>query len=98
MPNFASQMRTAFSSMILNTGSNSPGDELMTFSTSERPSAAPAIGEIVGAPTQFIEQPRVLDGDDGLGGEVRDQRYLLFGEWARFLAIDRERPDQFVLL
>ena len=24
----------------------------------------------VGALTQFVEQPRVLDGDDGLGGEV----------------------------
>ena len=28
-------------------------------------------GEIVGALAQFAEQPRVLDGDHGLGGEVR---------------------------
>ena len=35
LPNFASQMRVAFSSIALNTGSSSPGDELMTFSTSE---------------------------------------------------------------
>ena len=34
-PNLASQMRTAFSSMASNTGSNSPGDELMTLRTSE---------------------------------------------------------------
>ena len=27
-------------------------------------------GEIVGALAQLVEQPRVLDGDDGLGGEV----------------------------
>jgi len=26
---------------------------------------------------QFVEQPRVLDGDDGSGGEVLDQRDLL---------------------
>ena len=40
---------------------------------------------------QFVEQPRVLDGDDGLGGEVRDQRDLLVGEGANFLAVDGER-------
>ena len=28
------------------------------------------LAEIVGALAQFVEQPRVLDGDDGLGGEV----------------------------
>jgi hypothetical protein len=31
----ASQMRTAFSSMAWNTGSSSPGDELMTLKTSD---------------------------------------------------------------
>ena len=35
MPNLASQMRVAFSSMALNTGSSSPGELEMTFSTSE---------------------------------------------------------------
>ena len=34
MPNFASQMRVAFSSIAWNTGSSSPGDELMTRNTS----------------------------------------------------------------
>ena len=29
---------------------------------------------------QLVEQPRVLDGDDGLGCEVRDQLDLLVGE------------------
>ena len=33
-PNLASQMRVAFASMAWNTGSKSPGDELMTRSTS----------------------------------------------------------------
>ena len=27
-------------------------------------------GEIVGALAQLVEQPRILDGDDGLSGEV----------------------------
>ena len=30
--------------------------------------------------SQFVEQPRVLDGDNGLGGEVLDQRDLFVGE------------------
>jgi hypothetical protein len=28
--------------------------------------------EIVGGIAQFVEQPRVLDGDDGLGCEILD--------------------------
>ena len=35
MPNLASQMRTAFASMAWNTGSSSPGELLMTRSTSD---------------------------------------------------------------
>ena len=35
MPNLASQMRVAFSSMAWNTGSSSPGELEMTCSTSE---------------------------------------------------------------
>ena len=34
-PNLASQIRTAFASMAWNTGPSSPGDELMTRSTSD---------------------------------------------------------------
>ena len=45
-------------------------------------------GEIVGALTQFVEQPRVLDGDDGLGGEVLHQLDLPVGEGSDFLAVD----------
>ena len=43
-------------------------------------------GEVDGALAQFIEQPRVLDGDDGLSGEVLDQRDLLVGEGSNLLA------------
>ena len=56
------------------------------------------LAEVVGALAQFVEQPRVLDGDDGLGGEVRDQLDLLVGEGTDFLAIDSDDADQFVLL
>ena len=40
-------------------------------------SAAPRLGQIVGAPAQFVEQSCVLDGDDGLRREILDQLYLL---------------------
>ena len=46
--------------------SSSPGDELMTLSTSEV--AVCCSSDLA----QFVEQPRVLDGDHGLGGEVRN--------------------------
>ena len=45
---------------------------------------------------QFVEQARVLDGDDGLVGEVLDQCDLLVGKRTNLLAIDREGADQFV--
>ena len=35
MPNLASQRRAAFSSIVSNTGSRSPGERLMTLSTSD---------------------------------------------------------------
>ena len=47
---------------------------------------------------QFVEQPRVLDGDDSLGGKILYQRDLLVGEGADFLAIHGECADQFVVL
>ena len=42
---------------------------------------------------QFVEQPRVLDGDDGLSGEVRHQLDLLVGERPYLLAIDDDGPE-----
>ena len=50
--------------------------------------------EIIGALAQFIKQPRVLDGDDGLGGEVRDKLDLLLSERTDFLAVDGDETDQ----
>jgi hypothetical protein len=45
------------------------------------------------AKAQFIEQPRVLDGDDGLGGEVGDQPDLLVGKRPNLLAEDADGAD-----
>ena len=47
---------------------------------------------------QLVEQPRVLDGDDGLRGEVCDQLDLLVGERAHLLPVDADCADQLVLL
>ena len=64
-------MRTAFSSIALKTGSNSPGELLMTLQHLRgRGLLLQRLAQIVGALTQFVEQPRVLDGDDGLRREV----------------------------
>ena len=79
MPNFASQIRTAFSSMASKTGSSSPGELEMTWSTSEVAVCCLAVNS-----AQLVEQAGVLDGDDGLGGEVLDQLDLLVGERAHF--------------
>ena len=71
-------MRVAFSSMALNTGSNSPGELEMTLSTSEVAVCCSSDSEqIVGALAQLVEQPRVLDGDHRLRGEVLKQFDLL---------------------
>ena len=71
----------------------------MTFSTSRgRGLLLQRFAEIVGALAQLVEQPRVLDGDDGLGGEVLHQLDLLVGERPDLLAIDDDSADQLVVL
>ena len=47
---------------------------------------------------QLVEQPGVLDGDDGLRGEILHQRDLLIGERPHLLAVDSDPPDQLVVL
>ena len=49
-------------------------------------------------PAEFAEQPRVLDGDDGLGGEVLHQFDLFVCEGTNLLAIDGESADQLIFL
>ena len=47
---------------------------------------------------QLVEQPRVLDGDDGLGSEVLYQSYLFISERPNFSAVDCDRADHLALL
>src|SRR5262249_40374927 len=47
---------------------------------------------------QLVEQAAILDGDDGLVGEVRHQLDLLVGEWANLLAIDGDHAKQRIFL
>jgi hypothetical protein len=54
--------------------------------------------EIVGALAQLGEQAGVLDGDDGLLGEIAHQFDLLVGERTDFLAVDRNSSDELILL
>ena len=50
------------------------------------------------AGAQFAEQPRVLDGDDGLVGEILHQRDLLVGKRPDFLPVDDDAADQYIVL
>src|SRR5262249_47611653 len=47
---------------------------------------------------QLVEQARVLDGNDGLGGETRDQLDLFFGKRPHLSTIDDDGPDRFIVL
>src|SRR6478672_9077376 len=47
---------------------------------------------------QFVEQTRILDGDDGLAREALDQLDLLVGEGSNLLTIDGNCANQLVLL
>src|SRR5262249_56637086 len=48
------------------------------------------LSEVVRALAQFVEQPRILDGDNGLSGEVRYQLDLLVGERPHLLAVNAD--------
>src|SRR5215510_15937678 len=50
-------------------------------------------GEIVGALAQFVKQSRVLNGDNGLIGEILDQLDLLVSEWLHFRARQSQNAD-----
>src|SRR6516164_5231399 len=59
MPNLAPQTRVAFSSIAWNTGSNSPGEELMICSTSDRNGELVPIGP---AEIPHMDRPAVDNG------------------------------------
>src|SRR6202008_2005618 len=56
------------------------------------------LAEIGRTLAQLVEQTGILDGNDGLSGEIRDQLDLLVGERTYLLAINVDRPDQLALL
>ena len=53
--------------------------------------------QIVGAPAQLIQQPRVLDGDDRLVGERRHQVDLFRGKWLRPVSPYKDHSDDLSL-
>src|SRR4029077_1413618 len=55
------------------------------------------LAQVVGPLAQFVEQPRVLNGDDRLSGEVLDQLDLLLGKGTNLLAVDGESADQLIV-
>ena len=52
--------------------------------------------EFAGALAQFIEQPRILDGDDGLRGKVLNYCNLFVSKRTHFLAKNGNASDQIV--
>src|SRR5215218_10462202 len=75
-------MRTAFSSIVWNTGSSfarRAADDLQHLRG--RSLLLQRLGQFVGALAQFIEQPDVLDRDDRLVGEGLHESDLCGGEW-----------------
>ena len=47
---------------------------------------------------QLVEQPSILDGDDGLSGEVGEQLNLLGRKWSHLLAVNGKGADELILL
>ena len=50
--------------------------------------------KVRGALTEFIEQPRILDCDNSLCGEVLHQCYLFFDKRTDFPAVDTYTADK----
>ena len=92
MPNFASQSRAAFSSMDWKTGSKITGRRTDDAQHVRRRCL------LLQRFAQFVQQPRILDGDDGLGGEVSEQLDLLVGERANFSSVDANAAYRHLVL
>src|SRR5436190_23918814 len=91
LPLSASHRRAADSTSVWSTDFRSKVDRLITLSTS-------AVAVWLQRFAQLVEQARVLDGDDGLGGEVAQQIDLFVGESKHLLAKNADRADQFIVL
>ena len=91
----ASQIRRAFERINSNTGFMSPGDALMTLSTSEvavcccsNSSRSRVFG------LNLVEQPSVLDSDHSLVGECFQKFDLGIGEAPALATAHVERADR----
>ena len=80
-------MCVAFASIFSNTGSNWPGELEMTCRTSEVAVCC------CNNSRSSLSRRRILDGDDGLRGEVLDQLDLLFGEGPDLGAVDGDAAN-----
>ena len=80
---------------VSSTVCSSNAERLITLSTSAVAVCCCSDSRRFGLP---LEQPRVFDGDDGLGGEVRHQLDLSIAKGSNFLAINYDGSDKFVVL
>ena len=79
----APQSLSELSATASNTGCRSNAERLITWSTSERGGLLlERFAQILSTLSQLAKQPRILDGDHGLTGEILHQRDLLVGEGA----------------
>ena len=97
MPNLASQMRTAFSSMALEhrlEGRRRTADDLQHLGGGGL--LLQRLGQLARARLHLVEQPHVLDRDHRLVGEGLDQLDLLIGERLDLQAISQDDAEQFI--
>ena len=80
--------RIALSSMASNTGTRSPGEELMTCNTSAVAVCCSNASRV------SLMQPRVFHRDDRLRREVLQERDLLVGERPDLLAMGGDVAEQ----
>ena len=83
----ASQRPVADSANVSSTVCRSNVDRLMTLSTSAV--AVCCCSDFA----ELVEQAGVLDGDDGLGGEMLHQLDLFVGERTNFLSVEKDSAD-----
>ena len=84
-------MRAADSTSVLSTFCRSNVDLLMTWRTSE---VAVCCWRDSAPLRSSLEQPRVLDGNDGLISERLRQLDFLFGKWVRLSAAQPEDTNR----
>ena len=71
-------------------------DRLRDFA--ERLEFADRAPQLIGALAQLAKQARILDRDDRLGGQIREQSDLLLAERSRLAPVIDQRPDMLVVL